>query len=185
MINIEENYVGGGSIASSTSAVNYVDIPMSLLTTSSYNPASFNTCLHLKMTPNSNGRRLKLQLLDGSNSLTYFTYQNTYTYTNALNAAYSGYVSEVDLGVLPVYNKTGFDGANIQFYISSPNAWSASASNMIRVDTHFYYSTYIVQTQGCITPYYNSAPVTVSALRFFYDNTSNANVGTYTLYAGV
>lgn len=185
MINIEENYVGGGPIASSTSAVNYVDVAMSSLDTSTYYPASFNTCLHLKMKPSYSGQRLKIQLLDGSNNTTNFTYQTIYSYTSSVSATYSAYVTEVDLGVLPVYNKTGFDGANIHFYVSSPDLWGASVSNMIRVNTHFYYSNYIVQTQTSITPYYNSTPVTVSALRFFYDNTSSANVGTYTLYAGV
>ena len=140
VVSVNNDYVGGNSIASSTSAVNYIDVPMTLLTSNTNAKASFNTFFHLKMKPNSSGRRLKLQLLDGSNNLTNFTYHTTYAYTSSNTATYSNYVSEVDLGVLPVYNKTGFDGANILFSISSPDLWGASVSNMIRVDAHFYYS---------------------------------------------
>ena len=185
MINIEENYVGGGSIASSTSAVNYVDVPMSLLTTSYYNDAAFNTQFLLRIKPTYNGPRLRVQLLDSSGGITYFSHSMHYTYGSSYGATSSTYGSDVDVGALPVYNKLGFEGMNVLIRANAAGSWFASNAPMVFIEPQFFYSTQVVHTRLCIAPYYNTAPTAVSTLRFFFDNTSGANVANYNLYAGV
>ena len=182
---INDDYVGGSSIASSTSAVNYVDVPLSLFTSNTYGTASFNTQFLLRAKPAYSGARFRVQLLDSGGSVTYFGYQIFYMYQNSYGATSSTYSSAVDIGALPVYNRPGFEGVNALIRVNAADAWGASTAPMVRIDPHFYYSNYVTQTRCSIMPYYNTAPTAVSTLRFYFDNTSGANVGTYNLYAGV
>lgn len=183
-ISITDDYVGGGIIASSTSAVNYVDIPMSLFT-SGFGSSSFNTQLQLRMNPTSSGPRLRMQLLDSGGSTTRYDYSIHYVYGNNRGASSAVYQDNVDIGILPVYNQNGFNGVNTLIRVNTPDSWVASKAPMIRIDTHFLYSSLITHIRSVFIPYYPQAVTAVATIRLFFDNTSSANVATYELRAGV
>lgn len=183
MINIEENYVGGGSIASSTSAVNYVDVPMSLLTTSSYYPATLNTQFLLRTEPNISGRYLYTQILDSSGVAQAFTFHKFRRYGSGYNAASSGSTTSFAT-YYPVYLNTGYRGINVLINAKSVSTNGVDAPTIYMMQDYQYGSTTPMTEHVTIQPRYNAA-MSWATIRFYFDNTSGAYVGNYDLYAGV
>lgn len=183
MINIEENYVGGGPIASSTSAVNYVDVPMSLLTTSSYYPATLNTQFLLTMQPNVSGRYLYTQILDSSGVAQSFTFHKFRRYASGYNANSSNNTTSFE-SYYPVYNNTGYKGINILINAKSVSSGGNYAPTIYMMQDYQYSSSTPMTEHVTIQPRYNAA-ISWATIRFYFDSPSGAYVGNYDLYAGV
>jgi len=165
----------------STSAVNYVDVP---LTHGSGDDYSYNSTFHLRMTGTSSGHRTYVQWVNSGGSTINFAYTQYYQYSTSSGVLQANNQSSKELSVLPVYNLTCMNGANLLINITKP-PWGNTTSPTVRIRQSHYYSNLVIYTDTLMMPEYNNAPTQPNAVRIYYNNTSSANTASYELYSGI
>lgn len=182
-ITVDQDYVGSTTAISTsgTTAVNYVDVP--LTTANSGTGYGFNSCFHLHMRDSSNAStRYKMSAVNSSGTDQTLQYAGYYCANGSISALAATMTSTVNITSFPPDDyQTTIRGAH--FLIRTiPNTWAANNTPSVYVKVYYSWGIPVFQ-EWLFQPIYSETvgPPNVSALRFSVGGPTSGST-LYSLY---